>query len=170
MRAYTSLREIVRGVGGTLVEEHLNPEAFGSAYAVFAGRSGDQFRLVWDGKESYGFLQAQASPEEWKDQGPIVRERFGGKFSNLPEFLATAEELVASGVAQVLVYVALLGEGTEVWRPVAAIPVSATVFRLLGTVPNGESWQFSPGSNVRCVSHVFSGGEPGLVAVEAVDA
>lgn len=169
MRAYTALREIVLGVGGTLVDEHLSPEVFGSAYAVFAGRSGKQFRLVWDGKESYGFLQAQASPEEWKDQGPIVRERLGGKFSNFPEFLATAEGLVISGAAQVLVYVALLGEGTEVWRPVAALPVSATMFRLLGTVPDGESWQFPPSSNVRCVSHVFSGGESGLVAVEAVD-
>jgi hypothetical protein len=170
MRAYTSLREIVRGAGGTLVEEHLSPEVFGSAYAVFVSRSGGQFRLVWDGKESYGLLQAQASSEEWKDQGTIVRKRHGGKFSNLPEFLATVEGLVVSGTAQVLVYVALLGEGTEVWRPVAAAPVSATVFRLLGTVPEEESWQFPSGSNVRCVSHVFSDGEPGLVAVEAVDA
>jgi hypothetical protein len=99
VRAYTSLREIVRGAGGTLVEEHLNPEIFGSAYAIFVGRSGEQFRLVWDGKESCGFLQTQASSEEWKDQSPIVRERLGGKFSNLPEFLTTAEGLVAGGAA-----------------------------------------------------------------------
>jgi hypothetical protein len=73
MHAYESLRELVRGVGGTLIEEHLNPEVFGSAYAVFSGRSGGKFRLVWDGKESCGLLQVLATPEEWKDEGPIVR-------------------------------------------------------------------------------------------------
>jgi hypothetical protein len=95
MRAYTSLRELVRGAGGTLVEEHLHPESFGSAYGVFAGHSGAKFRLVWDGKESCGYLQAQVAPEQWKDKGPVVRERIGAKFTNLSEFLATAEHLVA---------------------------------------------------------------------------
>lgn len=71
---------------------------------------------------------------------------------------------------ETLVYVSLLGEGTEVWRPVSATLVSGSVFCLLGTVPPGESWQFSPGSRVRCEPHVFSGGARGLVAVEAVDA
>jgi hypothetical protein len=59
--AYTSLRELLRGVGATLVEDQLNPEVFGSAYAVFVGRSGARFRLVWDGKESCGFLQSHGA-------------------------------------------------------------------------------------------------------------
>lgn len=94
MHAYSSLREVVRGAGGTLVEEHLDPEAFGSAYAVFAGR-GPRFRLVWDGKESYGLLQVESAPGQWKDQGPLVRERLGGSFSEMPNFLDTVERLVA---------------------------------------------------------------------------
>ncbi len=75
------------------MEEHLNPKAFGSAYAVFAGR-GSRFRLVWDGKESYGLLQVETAPDQWKDQGPLVRERLGGNFCDMPAFLATAERLI----------------------------------------------------------------------------
>ena len=94
MQAYSNLREVVRGAGGSLVEEHLHPEAFGSAYAVFAGR-GPRFRLVWDGKESYGSLQVERTSDQWKDQGPLVRERVGGSFSDMPAFLATVARLVA---------------------------------------------------------------------------
>jgi hypothetical protein len=66
------------------------------------------------------------------------------------------------------IYVALLGEGTEVWRPVNAQPIGNDVFLLQGQIPNGESWEFSPGTQVRCKEHIFASGELGLVAVEAI--
>ena len=94
MHSYSTLREVVRGAGGTLVEEHLCPDAFCSAYAVFAG-CGPRFRLVWDGKENYGLLQVQSAPGQWKDRGPLVRERVGESFSDMPAFLATVGRLVA---------------------------------------------------------------------------
>lgn len=94
MHAYSSLREIVRDSGGVLVEEHLSPESFGSAYAIFSGQ-GARFRLVWDGKEGYGLLQVEAHAGDWIDQGPLVRERLGGNFSDMPAFLDTAERLVS---------------------------------------------------------------------------
>ena len=62
------------------------------------------------------------------------------------------------------VYVALLEEGTSVWRPVSAGPLGASVYRLRGAIPEGESWQFAPGAVVRCEGRVLSGG-PALVAV-----
>lgn len=76
------------------MEEHLSPEMFASAYAIFSGQ-GKRLRLVWDGKEGYGLLQVETAAGEWIDQGPLVRERFGGNFSNLPAFLATTERLVS---------------------------------------------------------------------------
>lgn len=79
------------------MEEHLHPEVFGSAYAIFASHTGARFRLVWDGKESCGFLQSNSSGDEWKNEGPLVRERVGSTFSNLPEFLAMADRLIAGG-------------------------------------------------------------------------
>ncbi|MEW5904202.1 MAG: hypothetical protein AB1722_07635 [Pseudomonadota bacterium] len=68
------------------------------------------------------------------------------------------------------IYVALLEEGTDVWRPVMAKQTSNESFLILGEVPAEESWQFLPGTHVRCEEHVFSGGMRGLVAVEAVHA
>jgi hypothetical protein len=64
------------------------------------------------------------------------------------------------------VHVALRDEGTDVWRPVAAEPVGPGLFRLLGPVPQGESWQFEPGEVVRCEDRLLSGGLV-LVAVES---
>ncbi len=64
------------------------------------------------------------------------------------------------------IYVALLNEGTNVWRPVAADQVGIGLFRLLGPVPKTESWQFEPGEVVRCERRVLSDGLA-LVAVES---
>jgi hypothetical protein len=69
-----------------------------------------------------------------------------------------------------VVYVALLGEGTEVWRPVAAEQVGPDLFRLLGPAPEGESWEFGPGAVVRCRERAFAGGARGLVAAEQASA
>jgi hypothetical protein len=63
-----------------------------------------------------------------------------------------------------LVHVALLGEGTSVWRPVQARHVQDSVYELTGVVPDGEEWEFQPGQFVECVPQDFSGGRQGLVA------
>lgn len=67
------------------------------------------------------------------------------------------------------VFVALLDESTPVWRPVGAQHVADDVYLLQGSVPNGESWQFLPDTQVRCKTHNFSDGESGLVAIEAIN-
>lgn len=66
------------------------------------------------------------------------------------------------------IYVALLGEGTDVWRPVQADRVDCQRYQIVGTVPEGESWEFEPGSIVRCKETHFSDGAHGLVAYEKV--
>ena len=63
-----------------------------------------------------------------------------------------------------VVYVELLHEGVEVWRPVDAQALGGDRFRLAaGHVPEGEVWTFEPGSTVRCERRGAD-----LVAVEAV--
>lgn len=62
------------------------------------------------------------------------------------------------------VYVALLNEGTDVWRPVSARRVADLRYELLGIVPSQEKWQFLPGQTVECELRALSGGEA-LVAV-----
>ena len=63
------------------------------------------------------------------------------------------------------IYVQLLNEGTDVWRPVEATQLSDNTYSIEGTVPGGEEWAFAPGSVVRCVSKTFSTGATGLAAV-----
>jgi hypothetical protein len=64
------------------------------------------------------------------------------------------------------IYVALLDEGIDVWRPVEAQP-EGEFYRIVGSVPEDEKWAFDPGSLVRCEPREFADGS-GLVAVEAV--
>src|SRR6266436_9621396 len=69
---------------------------------------------------------------------------------------------------EAVVYVRLLDEGTEVWRPVRATALPDGTFRLLepdGYDPNAETWEFPPSTKVRCVTRKFTDGDEGLVAV-----
>jgi hypothetical protein len=72
--------------------------------------------------------------------------------------------------AEVKIYVALLDEGTDVWRPVQAISVGRNVYRIISENQNPEleCWQFQTGDMVRCKVKKFSGRSIGLVAVEKV--
>lgn len=72
MSAYTSIRDAIQELGAEVVEEHFHPEAFGSAYCIFERTSPVSFRLVWDGKEGYGFLQVEKSNGAWEEIGPHV--------------------------------------------------------------------------------------------------
>jgi hypothetical protein len=72
---------------------------------------------------------------------------------------------------EVVVYVRLLDEGTDVWRPVRATNLPDGSFRLLepeGYDPNAETWEFPPSTKVRCVTRKFMDSAEGLVAVARV--
>jgi hypothetical protein len=64
----------------------------------------------------------------------------------------------------VTVYVPLLDEGVDVWRPVEADRESDAVVKLPTAAPDGETWALPPGSRVRCERR-----EIGLVAVALAD-
>lgn len=70
----------------------------------------------------------------------------------------------------VTIFVALLNEGVDVWRPVQARPLDRGRFRIIGVEADtsDETWQFPPGAIVKCVNRDFAGGESGMVAVEQV--
>ena len=72
-------------------------------------------------------------------------------------------------MSAVTIYVPLLDEDVEVWRPVQARPLGRDEFEILDLEPPGESWPFQRGTRVRCRMKVFSGGERGLVAFESVE-
>jgi hypothetical protein len=47
------------------------------------------------------------------------------------------------------VYVYLPDEAVDVWRPVEAEELESGRYRILGPVPEDETWEFPPGSIVR---------------------
>ena len=65
---------------------------------------------------------------------------------------------------KVLVYVRLLDEGVDVWRPVTAELTGDGVYRILGEPSEDEVWEFGPTTLVRCQERRFSDGTLGLVA------
>ena len=67
------------------------------------------------------------------------------------------------------IYVYLLNEGTDVWRPVEAEHVGEDRYKIVSVNadPEDESWQFQGGAIVRCRQQRLSGGEC-LVAYELV--
>jgi hypothetical protein len=69
-----------------------------------------------------------------------------------------------------VIYVPLLEEGAQVWRPVHADHVSEDVYEItVEQEPKGERWAFPPRSVVRCRRQVFDDGASGLVAFELVN-
>ena len=65
----------------------------------------------------------------------------------------------------VVLYIALLDEAVDCWRPVAAEDLGSGLFRLVGAVPEGEVWEYQPGEVVNARERVFADGERGLVAI-----
>jgi hypothetical protein len=70
--------------------------------------------------------------------------------------------------ATVTIYVALLDEGTDVWRPVQAQRQGDGSYLIVSSndAADDEKWQFTTGSAVRCETRKLSGGDR-LVAVAA---
>lgn len=68
-------------------------------------------------------------------------------------------------IPMVVLYIALLDEDVDCWRPVAAEDLGSGLFRLAGAVPEGEVWEYQPGEVVNALERVFADGEKGLVAI-----
>jgi len=67
-----------------------------------------------------------------------------------------------------IIYVRLLDEGIDVWRPIDATEVSHNTYRLIAQRAEDEKWEFDSGSTVRVEERMFET-EPALVAVELVE-
>jgi hypothetical protein len=68
-----------------------------------------------------------------------------------------------------IIYVAVVNEGTDCWRPVHADHVEDDVYEITVDDPPGdEQWDFPAHAQVRCREHAFIHGEKALVAFERV--
>ena len=67
------------------------------------------------------------------------------------------------------IYISLLDEGTDVWRPVSGERVFDKVYRITGTPPDDtEKWEFTTGDIVQCRVQKFATLERRLVAYKKV--
>lgn len=62
-----------------------------------------------------------------------------------------------------ILYMPMLDEGTDVWRPVCAKRLDRSVAQVLSACPEEETWQFPQGARVRFAEKQLSDG-PRLVA------
>ena len=62
------------------------------------------------------------------------------------------------------IYVPLINEGTEVWRPVEAEPISDALFRVESKAPDDEQWGYASGQIVAVQQRTWSSGDHGLIA------
>ncbi|MCB0339083.1 MAG: hypothetical protein KDD53_05745 [Bdellovibrionales bacterium] len=68
------------------------------------------------------------------------------------------------------IYVRLLSEAVDTWRPIEAEQLSSDIFRILSINPDleDETWEFNAGDTVRCtVLELYEG--PQIVAIEAIE-
>ena len=97
MRSYALLRELVRDCGGNLVNEAPADKKSRHLCAFFEGRTHTRFRMCWDRKDEQGILEVQGPGEgEWIALGPKVHKGRQPPYSNLHEFMVTAERLAGT--------------------------------------------------------------------------
>ncbi|MBS7702681.1 hypothetical protein [Chelatococcus asaccharovorans] len=68
------------------------------------------------------------------------------------------------GPVFVTIYMPLLEEGTEVWRPVPAEHLGRDMYRIAGPRPVNENWKFEVGAVITARQREFRDGSRGLVA------
>lgn len=60
----------------------------------------------------------------------------------------------------IVIYVKLVNEVVDVWRPVQAIQINENRYKLVEeqSVPEDEDWEFAPGEVVEVTTRSFEGG------------
>ena len=69
-----------------------------------------------------------------------------------------------------IIFVELVGEGTQSWRPIHGIHLREDVYQIISKVPPDERWKFTTGDHVRCRKRTFADGTNGWVAYEKISA
>ena len=87
MHPYTMLKELLREIGAELTSEDLRHDVFGSYVATYASSAGP-IRLVWDGKDGWGFVQ-QHRLGDWADVTDLLTE---GDLEGVPQNHAKIEQ------------------------------------------------------------------------------
>jgi hypothetical protein len=74
--------------------------------------------------------------------------------------------LEMNSTKEIEIFVQLLEEGTEVWRPVIAESLDNNLYKIISINKFDETWEFNTGQTVKCITKSFADGKSGLVAIE----
>lgn len=66
--------------------------------------------------------------------------------------------LVKQSELSLLLYMPMLDESTDVWRPVAAQPLGHSMAQVCSETPDDESWQYPTGARIVYEERELSGG------------
>jgi hypothetical protein len=61
------------------------------------------------------------------------------------------------------IYMPLLKEGTDAWRPINVTPLQGGVYMVEGPMPDGETWLFTPGTVIQIKWKKFADGQSRLI-------
>jgi hypothetical protein len=73
MHPLTILQKIIENLGASLVKYEFGSDGFGSGSAIYLLNS-KYVRVIWDGKDGWGFLQHKSSSGLWVDASPTLDE------------------------------------------------------------------------------------------------
>ncbi len=83
------------------------------------------------------------------------------------DFITESKTLDMNSKLEVTIYVALLNEGTLVWRPVQALVLENGIYQIISNRDKDEDWEFETGNKVRCETKPLEGKNQ-LVAISLV--
>lgn len=89
MHPYTMLKDLLSEIGAELTSEDLHPDVFGSYTATYT-HGGRTIRLVWDGKDGWGFVQQHIPGDGWADASDFLTEE---DLEGVPQNDAKIEQL-----------------------------------------------------------------------------
>lgn len=125
----------------------------------------DEFQLY--GRDNWNQLFTSVEKE-----GGLSTDTFAAiyLFNNATNELQKAFARRRESTKTARIYVYLLHEGTDVWRPAIGIHMKDNIYQiyLQSEIPADETWQFLPGELVRCEERLLSGNKC-LVAIDKVE-
>jgi hypothetical protein len=118
-----------------------------------------------DGLSGEAFLRTPwaAKIAELMNAAAAVMKKRGGYFSSVRE--ESEPSILHPAGCPATIYMPLLDEGTDVWRPVDGEPLAGSGYRILGSMPEDERWAFQPGTIVRCEWRTFADGTGGMTVL-----
>ncbi len=104
--------------------------------------------------------------------GSVFEDNYRNDFKcqNCGDGLITIEDYYSNEKVEVKVYVPLLNEGVDVWKPLKALHQKENIYKIVSenSSSSDELWQYNLNDLVKCKTKKFEDGKVALVAYERI--